>query len=269
MLMTEKILIKLADEASQLAIEETGLLALDWLNGRRSPFADQTLKGAIVGLTLGTSAAKIFRALVEATAFGARAINEQFIQYGVDIKKVIATGGIAKKSDFVMQVTADVLNNRMTFLNLRNAVDALLELGVIPIFNENDSVSTEEIGSAFGDNDRLSALVASKVDADLLIMLTDIDGLYTHDPRKFPEARIISTVHEINREIIDAAGSAGSAFSTGGMRTKIEAAKVASLSGCPVVLANGRAENILHRIICGEMVGTLFVAGEKPAARVR
>lgn len=105
-----KLLDKLAEEASQIPIEETGLLALDWLNGRRTPFADQTLKGAILGLTLGTSAAKIFRALVEATAFGARAINEQFADSGVNIEEVIATGGIVHKSDFVMQVTADVLN---------------------------------------------------------------------------------------------------------------------------------------------------------------
>lgn len=106
----DKMLAKLSEQASHIAIEDTGLLALDWLNGRRTPFADQALKGAIIGLTLGTSAAKIFRALVEATAFGARAINEQFMQSGVEIKKVVATGGIARKSEFVMQVTADVLN---------------------------------------------------------------------------------------------------------------------------------------------------------------
>ncbi len=105
-----KILAKLNAEAAQLSLAETSVIALDWLNGRRTPFADQTLKGAILGLTLGTSAAKIFRALVEATAFGARAINEQFQAYGVEIHEVIATGGIAKKSDFVMQITADVLN---------------------------------------------------------------------------------------------------------------------------------------------------------------
>ena len=105
-----KILEKLAEEAAQIPVEETGLLALDWLNGRRTPFADQTLKGAILGLTLGTSAAKIFRALVEATAFGAKAIDEQFAKSGVEIKEVIATGGIAQKSEFVMQVTADVFN---------------------------------------------------------------------------------------------------------------------------------------------------------------
>ncbi len=106
----QKILVKLTEEAEKLDMEETGLLALDWLNGRRTPFADQTLKGAIIGLNLGTTAPAIFRALVEATAFGARAINDQFINEGVPIEQVIATGGISQKNEFVMQVTADVLN---------------------------------------------------------------------------------------------------------------------------------------------------------------
>lgn len=118
----DNILLKLSEEASQIPLDETGLIALDWLNGRRTPFADQTLKGALLGLTLGTTAAKIFRALVEATAFGAKAINEQFIGSGVDIEKVIATGGIAKKSDFVMQVTADVLNMPIEVVQSEQAV---------------------------------------------------------------------------------------------------------------------------------------------------
>ncbi len=106
----EAILVKLGQEASGIPPKSSGLIALDWLNGRRTPFADQTLKGALVGLTLGSSAPAIFRALVEATAFGSRAINDQFMAYGVEIERVIATGGIAKKSDVVMQITADVLN---------------------------------------------------------------------------------------------------------------------------------------------------------------
>src|SRR5690554_3251332 len=106
----EEILIKLSEEAEKMELKDTGLIALDWLNGRRSPFADQTLTGAVMGLNLGTDAAMIFRALVEATAFGARAINEQFIKEGVEIDDVIALGGISQKNDYVMQVTADVLN---------------------------------------------------------------------------------------------------------------------------------------------------------------
>ncbi|NLM96821.1 MAG: ribulokinase [Halanaerobiaceae bacterium] len=106
----KQIPVRLTEEAEKLPLEESGLLALDWLNGRRTPFADQTLKGAIIGLNLGTTAPAVFRALVEATAFGARAINEQFINEGVEIDEVIAIGGISKKNEFVMQVTADVLN---------------------------------------------------------------------------------------------------------------------------------------------------------------
>lgn len=105
-----KILTRLADEAEQVDIGESTLIALDWLNGRRTPYADQTLKGAIAGLTLGTTAPKFYRALVEATAFGAKAIVERFREEGVQINQVIAIGGIARKSDFVMQVTADVFN---------------------------------------------------------------------------------------------------------------------------------------------------------------
>ncbi|MEW5785603.1 MAG: ribulokinase [Bacillota bacterium] len=104
-----RILTQLSREAAAISIAETGLIALDWFNGRRTPYADQTLKGALVGLTLGSNAPKIFRALVEATAFGARAINERFMEEGLAIKQVIALGGIAKKNDLVMQITADVL----------------------------------------------------------------------------------------------------------------------------------------------------------------
>ncbi len=149
-------------------------------------------------------------------------------------------------------LTAEVLSNRKTYLNLRNAIETLLDLGVVPILNENDSISTAEIGTAFGDNDRLSALVASKIDADLLIMLTDIDALYDKNPRESPDAKPIPVVFEITDEIVRNAGGKGSDHSTGGMKTKIEAAQIAANAGCRIVLANGREKNVITRIMAGE-----------------
>jgi glutamate 5-kinase len=166
-------------------------------------------------------------------------------------------------------LTADVLNNRKTYLNLRHSVETLLELGVVPILNENDSISTEEIGSAFGDNDKLSALVASKIDADLLIMLSDIDALYEKDPRKHKDAKPVSVVFEITEELAKSAGGSGSKYATGGMKSKIEAAKIASNAGCRLVLADGRLENVISRIIGGEQIGTLFMPKRKLGNRQR
>ena len=166
-------------------------------------------------------------------------------------------------------LTTEVLNNRKTYLNLRNSIETLLKLGVVPILNENDSVSTEEIGSAFGDNDKLSAFVASKIDADLLIMLSDIDALYDKDPRKFTDAKPISTVYEITDQIITSAGGKGSKHATGGMKTKIEAAKIASNAACRIVLADGRVPNIITKIMSGENIGTVFMPKRKLGNRKR
>jgi glutamate 5-kinase len=166
-------------------------------------------------------------------------------------------------------LTSDVLARRQSYLNLRNAVETLLEMGVVPIFNENDSVATDEIGSAFGDNDTLSAFVASKIDADLLIMLSDVDALYDDDPRKNSNATQIRTVPKITADIERSAGSEGSTFAVGGMATKIEAAKIAGRAGCQVVIAYGRDNRVLERILSGEETGTLFLAESKMSARER
>lgn len=181
--------------------------------------------------------------------------RKSFLRYGVTVAQVL--------------LTADVLNNRKTYLNLRNSIETLLKLSVVPVLNENDSVSTEEIGSAFGDNDRLSALVASKIDADLLIMLTDIDALYDKDPRRFADAKPIPAVFEITEEIAQTAGGKGSELGTGGMKTKIEAAKIAANAGCRMVLANGRAKDVIGRIIAGEEIGTIFMPKRKLSNRSR
>ena len=177
----------------------------------------------------------------------------------------------ASRSMEVAQVllTREVLDRRKSYVNLRNAVESLLSLGVVPIFNENDSISTDEIGTAFGDNDRLSALIASKVDAELLVMLTDIDALYNSDPRKNPGARPVRTVEKLTEDIEEMAGAAGSAFATGGMRTKLAACAIAEKAGCQVILAHGREDGVLPRVLAGEELGTLFLAGRKLKNRTR
>jgi glutamate 5-kinase len=166
-------------------------------------------------------------------------------------------------------LTAEVLHNRKTYLNLKNAVETLLKLDIVPILNENDCVATEEIGTAFGDNDKLSALIASKLDADVLIMLSDIDGLYDKKPSKSSDAKLIKAVYEITSEILKNAGSKGSKFATGGMKTKIEAAKIASSAGCRIVLAKGRTKNVITKIIAGDDVGTVFMPKRKLSNRLR
>ncbi|MCY1152506.1 MAG: glutamate 5-kinase [Sphaerochaetaceae bacterium] len=166
-------------------------------------------------------------------------------------------------------ITRKELDNRKTYVNLRNSIFTLLDLGIVPILNENDSISTAEIGSAFGDNDRMSALVASKIDAQLLIILTDIDGLYNDNPNKNPSAKLIKEISQINDKIMNYAKGAGSTFSTGGMKTKLLAAKIASIAGCNCVIASGMEDNPLIRIVDNEDIGTFIHSKEKKSQRAR
>jgi glutamate 5-kinase len=156
-------------------------------------------------------------------------------------------------------LTKNDLSNRAGYLNARNTLMSLLELGVICIVNENDVVATDEIGGIrFGDNDNLSALVSNLVDADILIILTDIDGLYTADPLHDPEARLISEVERIDSRIQRFASKATSTRGVGGMVTKIEAAKAATACGITVIIANGQSPDALIRIGSGDNPGTIF-----------
>lgn len=157
-------------------------------------------------------------------------------------------------------LTYEAFSNRMTYLNLRNSISALLEADVVPIINENDPICVHEIEATFGDNDRLSAMVASKVEAELLILLSDIDGLYDRNPKKNEHARLISTIEKITPEVESYGGSTTSMKGVGGMRTKIEAAKIACISGCHMVIANSAIDNVVIKIIEGENIGTLFLA---------
>lgn len=155
-------------------------------------------------------------------------------------------------------LTYDAFSDRKTYLNLRNSMSVLLELGVIPIINENDPICVHEIGETFGDNDTLSAMVSSKVEADLLILMTDIDGLYTKNPRKSKDAKKIPIIEEITPEIESYGGKAGDK-GTGGMKTKLEAAKIAQKTGCYMIIASSEDKDLILKIMSGEDVGTLFL----------
>lgn len=145
--------------------------------------------------------------------------------------------------------------------NFHNTLERLLQLGALPIINENDTVSTEEI--VIGDNDTLSAEVAAKISAELLILLSDIDGLYDSDPHKNPNARLIEEVDKIDSDILSLAGGEGSSLGTGGMVTKLHAAQIATDAGCEMVIANGKNPDVLYDIVEGKHVGTRFIAGGK------
>ena len=153
-------------------------------------------------------------------------------------------------------LTAYDVDHPDRFENFKNTMHRLLELKALPIINENDTVATEELG--IGDNDTLGAIVAVSMEADLLILLSDIDGLYTADPHTHPAATLIAEIPEITREIWDLAGGAGSSLGTGGMATKLQAASICTKSGCDMVIANGAEPAILYDIAEGKPVGSRF-----------
>ena len=159
-------------------------------------------------------------------------------------------------------MTKNTITNDVSRINAENTFEELLKLGVIPVVNENDTVSTYEIEQVqkFGDNDRLSAIVASIIGADLLILLSDIDGMYTDDPNKNPDARFISLVEKIDDDLMNMGkDSSGSQVGTGGMFAKIVAAQIANYSGADMVITNGNDVLNISRVINGEEVGTLFL----------
>ncbi len=155
-------------------------------------------------------------------------------------------------------MTKHTLVREESYFNAKNTFHQLLAMDVIPIVNENDTISTSEI--EIGDNDTLSAVVASLCDADLLILMSDIDGLYTGDPNKDLDAEFIECVPKIDKSIYDMAGGSASDFGTGGMVTKIDAARIATDSGCDMIIANAADFHVISDIMQGENIGTLFLA---------
>ena len=164
-------------------------------------------------------------------------------------------------------ITKNTILNNVNRINAQNTFEELLKMGVIPIVNENDTISTYELEfvNQFGDNDTLSAIVATMINADLLILLSDIDGLYTDDPNKNQEAKFIDVVESLDDALLAMGKDSASDVGSGGMKTKLSAAQVATSAGADMVIANGKDFRIIHRIMDGrsEGTGTLFAANKK------
>ena len=169
--------------------------------------------------------------------------DKLFGEYNHTVAQILLTG-------------ADI-ENETRRKNFHNSMFRLLDFGVLPVINENDTVATEEI--VIGDNDTLGAIVAANVDADLLILLSDIDGLYTKDPHKYADAELIPVVEELTPEILALAEGKGSELGTGGMKTKLRAAEIAVSAGIDMIIANGSEPNLLYNVIDGKPFGTRFV----------
>nr|WP_297171296.1 glutamate 5-kinase [uncultured Agathobaculum sp.] len=172
--------------------------------------------------------------------------DKMFLEYGINVAQILLTRE---------NITDDVQRE-----NIQNTFTALMHTGAVPIVNENDTVATAELKHIenFGDNDTLSAVVARICSADLLIIFSDIDGLYDADPRKNPQAKLIGEVSRIDAKIRRMAGGTGSSHGTGGMATKITAAELCMDAGIPMLVANGNREDVLYDIVAGKNVGTLF-----------
>ncbi len=162
-------------------------------------------------------------------------------------------------------LTTDDLDDRTRYLNVRNTLMALLEMGVIPIINENDTVAVEELQTTFGDNDRLAAMVAGLFPRPALIILSDVQGLYSGDP-SLPGAQILHTIAQVDQSIFDLAINRKTGISKGGMASKLKAAQFVTHSGAPVVIAGGRVENVLTRLMAGEELGTMFLPKDRGMA---
>lgn len=173
--------------------------------------------------------------------------SKLFLEYGIYVGQILLTRDVVEEDDRRRHVI--------------NTFNKLIDMKIVPIVNENDSVSVEEI--EFGDNDTLSAIVSELIDADLLVILSDIDGLYDKDPRTNSDAKLIPVVMNITKEIEEVAGGAGSSRGTGGMQTKISAGKIATAAGTNMVIANSQDPTVIYDILTGTFKGTLFVRKDR------
>ncbi len=256
----KRIVIKIG---SRILTDEDGNLDRSWISALASEVAELRRKNIEV-IMVSSGAVAAGRTLMGITERprtipqkqAAAAVGQPLLMH--EYEMALRTTGY-KVAQILL--TRDDLADRQRFLNARATIDTLLEFGIIPIINENDTVAVEEI--KFGDNDNLSALVTNLVDAGLLAILTDIDGLYDADPRLKPDARLIPLVRSVTKEMERSAGGSGSSVGTGGMATKLSAAKKAGKSGAATLILNGKDPGILSQALQGADFGTLFL----PAAR--
>ena len=258
----KRIVVKIG--SSSLAHEETGEMNLIKLEKLVRELCDYRNRG--IDVVLVSSGA---------ISVGSRTLGLAGRPTEISLKQACASVGQAKLMVMYQklfaeynQVASQILMTKNTMLypinrtNAENTFEKLLELGVIPIVNENDTISTHELEKLqqFGDNDTLSAIVAAMIHADLLILLSDIDGLFTDDPHKNPDARFIDTVEALTEEMVRLGKGAVSDVGTGGMATKLASARIATASGADMVIANGADVGVLHELLEGAQKGTLFLA---------
>ena len=258
----KRIVVKIG--SSSLAHEETGEMNLIKLEKLVRELCDYRNRG--IDVVLVSSGA---------ISVGSRTLGLAGRPTEISLKQACASVGQAKLMVMYQklfaeynQVASQILMTKNTMLypinrtNAENTFEKLLELGVIPIVNENDTISTYELEKLqqFGDNDTLSAIVAAMIHADLLILLSDIDGLFTDDPHKTPDARFIDTVEALTEEMVRLGKGAVSDVGTGGMATKLASARIATASGADMVIANGADVGVLHELLEGAQKGTLFLA---------
>lgn len=243
----------LAHPGGRLNIRHTEALVKVWSDIKNAGHELIVVSSAATGL--GAGKLQIDRSQDIPTKQAAAAVGQCELMYTYDRLFSQYNHTVAQ-----MLLTWEDFDHEVRLYNLRNTLKRLLQLGAIPIINENDTVACEEY--SLGDNDTLAALVAQCCGADLVVLLSDIDGLYTADPHSDPHARLIPVVEEITPEIEMLAGGAGSALGTGGMLTKVVAAKRATSAGVDLIIANGAHAEVLYDILEGKPVGTRFI-GQK------
>jgi glutamate 5-kinase len=248
---------------SSLLIDANGGLRTNWLNTLADDLAELSANGTSL-MVVSSGAIALGRGVL---GLGRRSLTLEQSQAAAAVgqialahayKEVLGTRGLAAAQ---VLLTLGDTEERRRYLNARNTIGALLKLKAVPVINENDTVATNEI--RYGDNDRLAARVAAMMSADCLVLLSDVDGLYTRVPGQ-PGAEFVERVERITPEIEAMAGSAGSDLSRGGMVTKIEAAKIATAAGAHLIIASGKVDHPLHRLNA-EKHGTLFVPNATPA----